>query len=152
MCLQCSTKSSYYAKEVMPGWRLHRATKDAWDNEPKEWRKDEYGLVKMNDPAFTWTSTPVIDPSFDMSDEEIENLSPGVCDEFDDAVCEMEEAMIVGPMTGYSLIEAAKEAGYDPNKHGYRFSRWLVHSMGIIVRDEKLITYDDNQVDVNNEG
>ncbi len=148
MCLQCSTDAVSYDKQVIPGWYLMRATKDAWDKEPKEWRKDEWGLIKMNDPAFVWTKTPAVDPLFDVPDDKLDNHSFDTPEykAFNDAVCDLEDAMQVDPMTGYNLITAAKTDGYDPDVHGYRFSSWLVHRMGLIVRDGTLKPHDAESV------
>jgi hypothetical protein len=73
MCEQCSAKTVYYVHEdtnnVLPGYILVRATQDGW-----EMKKDDWGLVKSNDPDFIWSTTPVCDPDDGLTDEQIETL------------------------------------------------------------------------------
>ena len=56
MCRQCLTSPLIYSKKFGE-YTLMRATKDAFAG--GDWKKDEFGLVRQNDPDFYFTSEPL---------------------------------------------------------------------------------------------
>jgi hypothetical protein len=116
--------------EVLPCWWLVQATKDG-----HEMKAGDYGLVVCNDPDYIWSGTPRKDPSFGMTDEEFDNMSDDVgreWDDFMDYVDELRKHFNSDPMTGYSLVTAAKEAGWDRETHGFLLV-WLSHRMAEVI-------------------
>lgn len=152
MCLQCSTESRTYGKPF-PTFSLHRAMKDAWENEPKEWEKDQLGLIIMNDPTFFLTVEPVKDPYVGMSESEIESTSKEIRDQlreqysrFRDAGDRIDEDICASadPLNIYKLVLEAKERGYKPED--YRsVGRWLSDYLARWIEAHPLMTDDEYQ-------
>lgn len=131
MCQQCTTDALNYG-EVIPGWYLMRAQKDG-----TTWKAGHWGLVWSNDPTFTWEETPTANPAFGLSDEDEEALyqankdneigarivSMSLPEDFSRAFGRM------NPRTGYEIITAAMERGYDPKESG-DLSWWLFDWIG----------------------
>lgn len=144
MCLQCLTKAVTYGNlekgkhDVMPGYALMRATKSDYDVDPT-WKEGQYGLVQMNDPDVIWTCTPVKDPGFGLSDEEIDALPESSFKTFEDNCEEMDIAFSLSPLDGYTMVSAAMKAGYDPNKNG-RFIVWLQHHLAVWMEQNQPLT------------
>jgi hypothetical protein len=142
MCEQCMAETKCYG-EVMPHWWLVQATKEGWMMKP-----GDFGLVYINDPDFVWSPDfmPMIDPTFDLTDEQQDVMTEEQNKEWDvfyDRVTEIEKHFDCEPTTGYNLVSAAKEAGYDEDKHGWRFLAWLTHQMALVMQsnpmaDEKI--------------
>jgi hypothetical protein len=142
MCEQCLAETKTFG-EVIPHWWLVQATKEGWQMKP-----GDYGLVYMNDPDFIWPKelVPITDPTFGLSDEEEEAMDAGAngkWNEFIERVDKIDGNFWCEPATGYSLVNAAKEAGYDEEKHGYRLLSWLTHQMALVIQsnptaDEKI--------------
>jgi hypothetical protein len=147
MCLQCSTEAVSYKTQVVPGYWLMRATKDAWPEEPKEWRKDRWALVRCNDPEFVFDVMPIPDPEFGLSEEDADKLPNDACMPFLDALGKFRDDFYLPAMNGYELVEACKKAGWkDDADHGTVMS-WLFHRMGVIVRDEVPYPHDTEEED-----
>lgn len=104
MCEQCLANPVSFGQPLRGFW-LMRARRDG-DN----WKKGEWGLVECNDPTFYWVSTPRV-----LSDTEWEP------EDFHDA-------FMADPSTGYRLVAAAVEKGYDPTEGGFEswFFNYLV--------------------------
>lgn len=140
MCEQCSAKTKTYG-EVLPHWWLVQATQDG-----NMMKAGDFGLVVCNDPDYIWPADmpPRKDPSFGMSDEEFDNMPDEVGQEWDDFMEYIEKLgkrLDSDPLTGYSLVTAAKEAGWDRNKNGF-LEGWLSHRMAVVV--ERNPTADDD--------
>ena len=134
MCEQCTTAAISFG-EPLPGWYLKRARRDGND-----WKKGEWGLIRSNDPTFKWSLTPTPSPMWGMTDEEeeawfeaVDKTSPEyhrgikliLSKEFD----EYEDQFMCDPRTGYMLITAAMERGYDPHASGH-IAHWLFDYLG----------------------
>lgn len=134
MCLQCCTNAVDYG-EVLPGWGLYRAQKDDQEIDPV-WPKDHWGLIQCNDPDFVWEVTPELDPSFGKTDDQINAETPEEWEASEawlKKVAEFSNDLISDPKTGYQLVAAAVEAGYDLETDG-RFEAWFFHRMARIIR------------------
>lgn len=131
MCQQCLTKAEVIVERVLPGYSLAKATVDHPD-----WPKDYYGLIRYNDPDFTWKEDPIEEPFFYLSVKELDALTednPLVKkqNQFYHRAESIEKCFISDPMTCYELVIACKKAGYNELKHGYRVIYWLVHHMAV---------------------
>lgn len=78
MCLQCMTKAEIFANgpenyEVLPGYILLRATKDAYEKDDPEWAKGEWGLVRCNDPDLIWAGEILEAPDGWGDDDKLDN-------------------------------------------------------------------------------
>lgn len=132
MCLQCLAKAERIG-DIAPGFALYRATKDA-----QGWPKGAYGLVRENDPDLVIAATPVPDPCFGLSDDEIDAQPPSADDAwaaFMATVEAVEAAMPRDAMFGYKLVMGLTQAGYDPEQHCYRVACFLVHRMAQVIAD-----------------
>lgn len=152
MCEQCDAKTDLYVgprgESILPGYFLVRATQDG-----RFMKKGDWGLGQCNDPDYWWKNTPVEDPDFGLTDEEIDKTSEtqshneryGV---FYEAAHNIEDALN-GRTTEMNLLEkhnlpcfeeagllweAAKKVGYDPERDGYRFSFWLCHHIATFLK------------------
>jgi len=148
MCEQCCAETVAYEGEVLPGYLLVRATKDG-----RVMKKDDWGLVHCNDPAFWWSMTPVPDPTDGMTDEQIDSLRDpqGLIELQDERYFEAAEhldAALAGKLSqteshcphfddATRLYEAAKAVGYDRDSDG-RFAFWLCHHIGTFLKTAKL--------------
>lgn len=135
MCLQCMTKARMIVKDVLPGYGLVKATVGHED-----WPKGWYGLVRCNNPDYIWEGKPLMDPTFYMTDEQINNLSSKgerADREFFRLVEKMEPQFEESPELGYALYTACKKDGYNEKKHGYRLMPWLVHHMAEKMKRKK---------------
>lgn len=135
MCLQCNVASTSFG-EVLPGWYLHQATKEA-DYDKEDWPKDWWGLVECNDPTFVFETTPELDPVFGLNfdfkkstKEEIDKLS-----HWSSKAHEFQHELVLDPESGHRLIEAAKQAGWIRKDHP-NFAEWLFHRMARIIRGQ----------------
>ncbi len=142
MCEQCLAKTVIYVGSnskdgfVLPGYYLVRATQDG------NWmQKDDWGLVRCNDPDYVWEITPVIDPFYGLKDEEIDakNVNKKEVDDFDNAVSHLEDSLDMGQFEhAYLLGVAMREAGYNPTFHGYRSAEWLCHYLAEFIKTAKI--------------
>ena len=150
MCEQCLAKTKLYIRldtnnvedvEVLPGYYLVQATQDG------SWmEKDDWGLVRCNDPDYAWSNTPVIDPCNGLTDEEINSNENEVNRKiFDEAVDDMEESLnYEGSFDhAYFLGEAMRKAGYDPEKHGYRSAAWLCNHLAVFLETATILKDED---------
>ena len=125
MCEQCLTNPVYFG-EPIPGFILARARRQGND-----WNIGDWGLIECNDPSFTWSMTPTPNPCWGMTDDEE--------DEWENAADKnsieykrwfgwprefVEQFENCGPNTGYDLVAAAMQVGYDRKKDG-TFAYWL---------------------------
>lgn len=128
MCEQCTADTEDFG-EVVPSWRLCRARKTGNFMKAGDW-----GLVDFDNPDFYWKSTPVLDPTFEndaayddpAQDEAIEN--------FLEVADELDACFKCYPLTGYALVTACLEAGWDRKKHGCRLECFLVHRMALLLQ------------------
>lgn len=148
MCEQCSAATTLYlgeppTEEVLPGYALVRATKDGW-----MLKKDDWGLIRVNDPDYWWSVTPVEDPYFGMTDEQID-ASEADDEPFNRAASHLDMAL-AGRTPGelqetsayprfedaIRLYEAAKKVGYSYEKDG-QFAGWLCHRLAVFLKTAK---------------
>lgn len=146
MCEQCVAEAKLYVglgeSHALPGIGLVRATKDGWLMKNGDW-----GLVHVNDPDYWWSATPVEDPFYGLTDDEINKLPASVgdsfdaaCDQIDDALAGRGPSMLDKDCHAYPrfddamrLYEAAKQAGYEQSTHG-RFAAWLCHHLAVFLK------------------
>jgi hypothetical protein len=119
-----------YLGEVVPGVHLGQAGKAVDDYKVGDWT-----LTFQNTPFVWWEMRPQVDPSHDMSDDQIDALSEA---EFDLTRAWMKTAGIFADSLdgsvehGWELVEACRKAGYDLKEHG-RVGMWLWHRMGVFL-------------------
>lgn len=143
MCEQCNAATSMFAlslenQEVLPGYYLVRATRDA-----NILKKDDWGLVCCNDPDFVWSVTPKPDKFWGMSDEVLDLLpdseQTSMCDweakthEFGSQIL---TSMVRNQHSGFfktiQVLQAACQAkGW--NSEEASMERWLFHYLGVFL-------------------
>ena len=131
MCLLCSTNAITVIENVLPGYHLEQATKSV-----PTWKAGEYGLTGGNDPDFIFPGELVADPTDGMSDDELDALDESDARwiqsrEHFKYVESIEPRFNAGPMTGYRLVKACMDAGYDPERDGTRVLSWLVNHIAV---------------------
>lgn len=146
MCEQCLAKTDYW--ELFPGdpvkpndqnqksftnngWALVRATQDG-----SYMMKGDWGLVRVNDPDVIFTTDPMVDPSQNMSDEEVNALSNEEyhkVDSFYVKLSEFREELEMSPGVGHHLVEKAKQNGYDGSTN---FEYWLFTKLGELIQSK----------------
>lgn len=141
MCEQCSAETVelgylFPSKENHTGWRVVRATRKG-----NMMDDGDLGLVQSDDPDYVIPCTVkcIKDPSFDMSDEEFDNMSDEVSvqhDLFLDWAYHVSSCLKGHPLPGHSLVECAEENGWDYSKHKI-FDFWLAHKIAEIVENFK---------------
>jgi hypothetical protein len=105
MCLQCVAESQEIIRDIVPGYALHRATKDV----PDEWPVGHYGVVKMNDPMLVFALPD------DATEDDILMNSLEMSDRFGFSLWE-----------GYDFTSACVAAGYVPDTDGYNVLAWFM--------------------------
>lgn len=130
MCLQCTTEAVKIC-DVFGKWSLWKATVDDTD-----WAKDSYGLLTVDDPDFVWSGEIVPDPYAGLTDEESDQKEKedpiGMQEKdarFSKAVEAFRDCNSMNQnwmMYSYHLINAAKEAGYDP-ENDFNFAAWFIN-------------------------
>ena len=120
MCLSCCVKEDRYG-DILPGIGLMRATVDYFDH----MKAGQWGLVISNDP-FVIFDTPIEDPYFGMTDEQIDadtTVDVNTQDTYYAGLLRFREVLVMSPYEGSTLYCAGLTAGYDPDK--YEFGCWL---------------------------
>lgn len=126
MCLQCVSESITIIDQILPGFSLCLATKP----DP---RFPKWGLVECNDPTFMFEVDPISDPWENLTDEEIdsENYDVKKEEEFSKRYEEFKKSFNkVYPTTGYDLVKACIESGYNREKDGWNVIIWLFNYIG----------------------
>ncbi len=111
MCEQCMTDAVLWS-QVLPGWTLMRAREDSSNT-----KAGQYGLLRSNNPDVVWSSPPEIEPTEDVDG----------CDTWGTwalSARDFEALLRLRPEVGWSLVEAARGAGYDQQAHG-SLAFWL---------------------------
>lgn len=132
MCEQCVTNAETVLAEALPGYALMRARvgSSAW---PEGW----YGLVVRNDPEFVFQGPLLKDPLAGFSDEEINACSAELEEAstvFSAAAQGLQDSMSSLPaLTGYELISACVQVGYDIKRDGTETAYWLMHHLSTAV-------------------
>lgn len=142
MCELCCAETEHWEDRPLPEFYLCRATKDG------HWMKaGEWGLGVINDPEFSWVSTPVKDPSFGMTDEEIDRPWSKEFelewDKFQDGLEEFRREMVMSPDMGYKLVRAAMKVGFNPEADG-RLDYWLFHYLAVWLETHHSLPPDSN--------
>ena len=128
MCMQCFAEATTIEEPIMPGWYLARAQKDYGTI----WMKGQYALLRENDPDFIFDVVPTLDPFFEADEALIEAAPKGLAKAFDGNMESIQDTLRhCEPYVAYKMIDAAKEVGYDPEKHGTIFAHWLQHRMAL---------------------
>jgi hypothetical protein len=134
MCEQCLTNPISFG-EPMPGFFLKRARRDGND-----WKQGEWGLIECNDPSYRWCTTPTPDSTWGMTDDEeeawFENADKS-SPEYRRAIEVLSDSendfyaafKVCSPLSGYDLVKAAIEVGYDPERSG-SFQYWFFDYLG----------------------
>lgn len=120
MCEQCSAEVNEFG-HPLEGWMLCRATKNG-----SMMKKNEWGLVRSDDPTYVWSVNPRVDPTANLTDEQIDTMSPEDSEkwyDFLDAAETFCKALKSYPFDGHLLYEAAVAAGY--KRESGSFSQWL---------------------------
>jgi hypothetical protein len=104
-------------------------------------QKGDWGLVHSNDPDYWWKLTPVEDPDYGLTPEQIDAREDGPQDVlFDAAVVNLREALDEGKCPRFDvavrLYEAATKAGYSAKEHG-SFAYWLCHHLAVFLKTAK---------------
>lgn len=153
----CITKPLHYG-EVLPGWFLMKATKNAYSNldpDGPPWKADQWALCRYDLPEYVWTVNPIKDPCFGLTDEEITRLdiSTKKFNDFEDSLFAFEKEIYANrsdPLIGYRLVDAAIQAGYNQKIHGFRFLDWLFHYLAVWIESHEGIPEDDfNKLETN---
>lgn len=104
MCEQCIAKVLEYG-EVLPEIFLCRATQNGY------WmKKDDWGLVIMNDPFIIWEQFPI------SKNVDTDKAHKYYMNFIDNGYCR--------PLEGTKLVNAAKQVGYDETTNPV-FESWL---------------------------
>ena len=124
MCEQCSAKTKTYGL-LLPGWTLIQATQDG-----NKMKKDDYGLVRMDDPDFIFPGnlTPRKDKWRHLEPEDMTQEQSDEDDLFIDYTYELSKYLQGDIYAGYWLLKSSYEIGYDEEKNGY-FTGWLSNKM-----------------------
>ncbi|MNR71916.1 hypothetical protein D3C71_25950 [compost metagenome] len=126
MCEQCLAGAVLVKSAVLPGFSLMRAETGSTD-----WPKGHYGLVEQNDPLFVFEGPLVLDPSINLTDDEL-NAMPGFPDGYDaykDLAERLTDATLMPALAGYEFVSACIQAGYNPKEHGTEIGYWLGHHL-----------------------
>lgn len=122
MCEQCTAKTVDYGSPL-PGWYLVRATVDGWFM-----KKDQWGLVRQNDPDFCWNPTPIPDPYKGLDEDDDCNLSRFLDKDFLKGYEEFWPELQASPKAGYELIVACEKSGYEQKSGSVEY--WLFDYLG----------------------
>jgi len=120
MCLQCSTDAKLIIEDVIPGYSLYQAKKNA-EGWPEEW----YGLVKENDPTFVFPAFGLDPDLCDSLTEEQINALPEDSKElksvekFDKYVHTYKHLFETDPNSGWDFVESCMRDGYSPDIDGF---------------------------------
>ena len=128
MCEQCCALTDTYLSPL-PGWWLVRASDDGM-----MMKKNDWGLVRHDDPDFIWSITPWPDPG-----DEAGELS----DKWWDECGEFMRSLTSAPREGWLLVEACIKAGYDPEEPGC-VEFWLFDHLGKWIRDHEPFLHNDD--------
>jgi hypothetical protein len=136
MCEQC-TAETITLGDLFPGWRVVKATKNG-----NMMKAGDLGLVQSDDPDYVIScAVPCItDPSFGMNDEDFDKLAEDVndttFDKFMDWAYHVEASLVGHPVSGWSLVQDSKDAGWDYKKDRI-FGFWLAHKIALVVENYK---------------
>ena len=121
MCLQCVTESNELFK--FGQYSVQIATKDS-----EQWKLYHLGIVESNDPfCYIPINLLMIDPFDGMSDDDIDNSSSELMEDFSifTSKChELVEYLKIHPKYSTMLWIEAEREGYVEEYHG-RFEIWL---------------------------
>lgn len=131
MCKLCSTEAVLYAKEVLPGVGLARATVRHGSVRPGDW-----GLVECNDPFLWWRGEIVPVPRTVREDVAVlSQYRPGER-ELEAQYWKAANSLIrmrVPPRIGYEMTLAAITQGYNPAEDGH-LGAWIYDRLSEVVR------------------
>lgn len=131
MCEQCMAETESW--DILPGIALVRATADG-----SYMKKGQWGLVICNDPFCIWDKIPIPDYSRGLTEEDDEKYwdsqPESVWTNLLETVRDIEKALHICPRTGYELIKACIEKGYNIKDI---FGWWFCDYMGRFILNNK---------------
>lgn len=128
MCEQCLTAAEPISRTALPGITVMQARKgiDTW---PEGW----YGFVDCNDPFLVFEGPLVANALAEIADEDWDALTAeqeAAYENFHQAALRLGKSLETLPaMTGYFVVKACMDAGYQPEKHGHAIEYWLMHHL-----------------------
>lgn len=130
MCEQCLVNPLNFG-EPMPGWFLIRARRE------NDMKVGQWGLVEANDPTFVWTTTPKLQPNFQMTIDEEEAFSIETGWHIDyDIFGDFHDAFDCSPNIGYKLVKSCMAVGYIPDVH-YDVREWLFSYLALWIHNNE---------------
>lgn len=130
MCKQCKTRATMIRRNVLPGYTLMQAQRGA-DTWPAGW----YGLVRSNDPDFTFPAPMAANP-FGNGYYPSEEWTPEQDTQYEafiEYIKTIQPLFQSDPLTGSSFVDACRKAGYT-NTEGDPIA-WFVNHAAEQVRD-----------------
>lgn len=129
MCLQCSTHAQLIQADVLPGVQLYQATKTDGD-----WKQGWYGLVVTNDPFMLIPPEAIaVDPLFGLSDFAIAAVTgTEQAESAFWAAAAVMNSVRIAPENCWTLCEACRKAGYNPEADG-SLPMWLSHRLAKVI-------------------
>jgi len=128
MCLQCMTDAKVIKEDILPGYSLMQAQKEA-----EGWPKDWYGLVECNNPTVVFPNIG-LEPDLcdDLSDEEVDAL-PENSKEWQSSLSlisyarkNLDQFKKIELKDSWRLVQACIQAGYNPEEDGLA-ECWLLN-------------------------
>jgi hypothetical protein len=134
MCEQCAAATIDIA-EFAPGWKFVRATQDGG-----RMKAGQYGLVTFNDPSYLLSVVPKPAPNGGVIRDLDNDPALGKAwDEWFDLAGRIDADLACDPPTGYDLVSACLEAGWDrPGAVFPLFTQWLTDRLGRILAGESV--------------
>lgn len=103
MCFDCVTNAKTIVAGVLPGWDLKKTRSPFF-----HWLDGSWVLITEDGSSvISWSGQLVQEPLVCQEGDNTENL-------FLNSVNEFEKAAVVDPKTGWKLIQAVIECGFDP--------------------------------------
>lgn len=130
MCELCLAECIAWV--FLPGIYLEQATKDG-----DIMKAGDFGLTFSNDPFVIFSTVPVKDPGWEMTDAEIYEAAkdPKFDKEEDDFYLKcnsFRKEFVMEPEIGWKLVKVAIQAGYDPEGN-IPFHAWIFQRMAVIL-------------------
>ncbi len=127
MCLQCLTEATVVKEAVLPGFTLMQAQADnpLW---PKGW----YALVESNDPTIVFEGPLLLDPTAGLTEDDLDwqPALPDGYEEYDAGAQKMEPMLKCDPVTGFRLVQACMQEGFETTAHG-SLAYWLLNHLAV---------------------
>ena len=135
MCEQCMAKTRVITRNILGEWTLVRATKDGM-----HMKKGQYGLVRCNDPDFIFDGPIEFDPTYNMTDDEINNMSKAddrQWRKFNRWYDKIETCFNAPFELGYQFVIECKKKGYRSKTHGMNVLMWFLGHLRVFMKRVK---------------